>query len=294
MDRLTLTAAVAAAGAAAYAGVRLAQRRGHTAAAALSLGVSGSEKQWLILVRHGDRHDYSVGDSWSAKIKRLGGRARDPPLSALGHRQAAAFGRAAAAAVAERGGSVRVRTSPYLRCLQTSMPLCDLVDAPLEVEPRAAEIHHKVANYAPYGERFAYFPRLVDAEDPTVEEEDWPVGYMERIGRFGAELTSELDDELDAPGTSTTVVTSHAASVALVAWLLDVELTPELKFAPAGCYVLARNAKSEPWRLLRSGDNNAPYVSENSKTTFPWGYKPEYLQKWAGTHRATYPAPTRR
>merc|ERR1712138_102470 len=46
----------------------------------------------------------------------------------------------------------------------------------------------------------------------------------------------------------------------------------------------ARDAKGDAWRLLRSGDSNAPYVTENAKTTYPWGYRPQYLEKWAETH----------
>ena len=55
--------------------------------------------------------------------------------------------------------------------------------------------------------------------------------------------------------------------------------------------VFARDAKGDAWRLLRSGDSNAPYVTENAKTTYPWGYRPQYLEKWAETHGGQrYPA----
>ena len=295
MDRSLAAAALAGAALASIA-VRLVQTRLGASAPAPSLGVEGGEKQWLILVRHGDRFDYA-NPTWKDRVKGLGGRPRDPPLSALGHRQAERFGRAAAATLGRRGGSVRVRSSPYLRCLQTSMPLCDALDVPLELEPGVAEVQHKVSNVAAFAERLAYFPRLVDAASPdaTVDEEAWPLGYMERIARFGAALTAELDEALaSGDGASTLVLTSHAASVGLVAWLLGTELASDLRMAPVGCYVLARDSAAEPWRLLRAGDTNAPYNAENSATTFPWGYKPDYLDAWAAAHGgARFPRPTR-
>ena len=118
--------------------------------------------------------------------------------------------------------------------------------------------------------RLRYFPHLVDKEDLAAAEESWPIGYMERVAAYGESLMTELDAALEG-GQSTYVLTSHAASVALVSWLTKEELTTDLKFAPTGSYVLARDSASEPWRVLRAGASNAPYVSENAATTFPWG-----------------------
>ena len=90
-----------------------------------ALGCDGAEAtQWLVLVRHGDRMDYAM-PGWRARIQALGRYPRDPPLSTLGHRQARQLGTAAAATLKRRGGTVRVLSSPYLRCLQTITPLCD-------------------------------------------------------------------------------------------------------------------------------------------------------------------------
>ena len=167
----------------------------------------------------------------------------------------------------------------------------------------------------------------------SVPEETWPLGYMVRARTYAADLVKELDAE-DC-GTSTRVLVSHAASVALIAALLGVQLETTLKFAPTGAYVLARDAsaprhpiratkhhrraathetgarrsatharvlaflggrrigkRQKParfrgkrrWTLLRSGASNEPYVTENSATTYPWGYKPNYLEAWANDH----------
>ena len=89
-------------------------------------------------------------------------------------------------------------------------------------------------------ERFQYFPRLVDRADPYTgdDEETWPLGYLERMAATEWNLTELLDAELRNDSRSTVVLTSHAASVALVSRLLGVELTVDLQFAPCGAYVL--------------------------------------------------------
>jgi len=292
MDRSSIAVAVAA-GLAAYGGARALSSAAARRRSLATLGVSdvAKKRQWLILVRHGDRHDYA-NPSWKTTVEAMGGRPRDPPLSELGRRQAAAFGAAAAAALAARGGSVEVYSSPYLRCLQTLEPLADAVDATLTIEPGLAEIQHATKNVAAFQERFAYFPRLeAGAADRTAGVEGWPVEYMGRIARFAKALGARADALLDSPGPSTVVLGSHAASVALVSAVLGDELTVDAKMAPCGAYVLARDAAGEPWTLLRSGASNAPYVTENAATTFPWGYKAEYLDAWrAARGGASYPA----
>ena len=113
-----------------------------------TLGAEGNEAQWLVLVRHGDRQDYATPE-WRQRIQALGRYPRDPPLSTLGHRQARQLGAAAAATLKRRGGTVRVLSSPYLRCLQTITPLCDALDVPLELYPEIAEVLHHPRNVAP-------------------------------------------------------------------------------------------------------------------------------------------------
>ena len=81
--------------------------------------------------------------------------------------------------------------------------------------------------------------------------------------------------------------------MALVSRLLNAELTVDLKFAPCGACVFARDAKGDAWRLLRSGDSNAPYVTENAKTTraSSRGYRPRRTREVGGdARRATGPA----
>ncbi|KAJ1445498.1 histidine phosphatase superfamily [Pelagophyceae sp. CCMP2097] len=286
MDRNVVVAAVAAL--ALGLALRLLRRGAPPPDRGGSLGVVAL-RQTIVLVRHGDRFDYA-DPSWLPLIRAKGGKERDPPLSTLGHRQARELGAALAEFLA--GRIVRVASSPYLRCLQTIRPLAHDLGVPIDVDEALAEIEHHASNTATTDERFVTFPEVRNAADgsPTCLEaprEGWPVEYMERLRNFAA----DLDRRFGAPDAEETLVlVSHAASVALVSALLDQELTPENRFAPAGMYVLGRDSVAEPWKLLRAGDNNAPYVSTNAATTFPWGFKQEYLDAWTAKHRAAFPA----
>ena len=72
----------------------------------------------VFLVRHGARHDYANPAAWKETCRRLGHEPSDPPLSALGHKQA----REVAAAL--QGQGIRhILVSPYLRVIQTAQPL---------------------------------------------------------------------------------------------------------------------------------------------------------------------------
>ena len=82
---------------------------------------------------------------------------------------------------------------------------------------------------------------------------------------------------------------SHAASTALIAALRrDHDNLEGYKFAPCGIYHLRVDSEGVggsgggggggdgiSWRLHIDGSTNAPHVSENSPTTFPWGFPAE-------------------
>jgi hypothetical protein len=47
-----------------------------------------------------------------------------------------------------------------------------------------------------------------------------------------------------------------------------------MKFAPCGIYELVRHVDdvNGPWTLASDGGCNATHVTENSSTTYPWGF----------------------
>ena len=78
------------------------------------------DRQYLFIIRHGDRWDYSHPD-WKKTAKRFG----DPPLSDLGHQQARETGAFLDAFISKaspliNASNFKVLCSPFLRCIQTA------------------------------------------------------------------------------------------------------------------------------------------------------------------------------
>lgn len=77
------------------------------------------DRQYLFLIRHGDRWDYSFPEWKKLPTSRLG----DSPLSPLGHQQAREVGQYLDTWLYERKYTSKDMTwfsSPFLRCIQTS------------------------------------------------------------------------------------------------------------------------------------------------------------------------------
>jgi broad specificity phosphatase PhoE len=77
------------------------------------------DKQYLFIVRHGDRWDYSNPEWKKLPTSRTG----DSPLSQLGHRQAHEVGLFLDTFFDEKGmtaDEITWLSSPFVRCLQTS------------------------------------------------------------------------------------------------------------------------------------------------------------------------------
>jgi len=186
----------------------------------------------LILVRHGDRFDYSVGDKeWRKQASILRHAPNDPPLSALGRKQARDTGeeiwrlcQCSPGSPSSRSGDIgggessdlvsklltlvrtaaedefvgsleenndedgasntRVLVSPYMRVIQTAVPLADhfmtvvaakkskkpveeTIDASspcnpgvLCIEPLLSEVRHVPGLLTTAEERWPYFPQI--------------------------------------------------------------------------------------------------------------------------------------
>jgi broad specificity phosphatase PhoE len=77
-----------------------------------------ADRQYLFIIRHGDRWDYSYPEWKKLPTSRLG----DSPLSPLGHQQARQVGEFLDEYLHARGltHDIAWLSSPFLRCLQTS------------------------------------------------------------------------------------------------------------------------------------------------------------------------------
>ena len=173
-----------------------------------------------------------------------------------------------------------------MRTIQTAVPTADLYGLPLLVEQGLAESHHCPSGVPEHTERYRYFPQVeveynsLHVTLPTPGEthkatgepcESWPEGYFERIGCFASKLVAQYAGQR-------VVCFSHAASVALVASLLQCPIHDVGRFAPCGIFELRRSG-AEPWELVSRAQTN-PHVLENSPSTFPWTFSEEHQKKW--------------
>lgn len=224
----------------------------------------------LLLVRHGARYDFANKQAWRARCAALGLEGSDPPLSALGHVQAAET----AAFIAREERVTTILVSPYLRVIQTARPLAHATELPICVENALAEFHHVPQKIPPAGKRVGVFPEIDERYEPMLREcttdeagNEPHVEYMRRLLLFGRELGTRHAGE-------TVACFSHAASVALVGALTGCDTLVEAGcFAPCGVYKLVSDDAGATWSLLRSGGDNTAHVTTNDPSTFPWGFK---------------------
>lgn len=92
----------------------------------------------VYVCRHGERSDVADSDWWLTAD-----RPQDPPLTALGHRQAYAAGQALTGAQLEC-----IYSSPFRRCVQTACEIADALEASgagrlkIKIEPGLGEMLH--------------------------------------------------------------------------------------------------------------------------------------------------------
>ena len=88
-----------------------------------------------------DRFDYA-NDDWAPAAKKFGALTTDPPLSALGHRQAKETANYLLKTIGKPevngNGSIptniaKIMVSPYLRVIQTACPISDELGIPLSI-----------------------------------------------------------------------------------------------------------------------------------------------------------------
>mmetsp|Transcript_31426 Transcript_31426/g.56944 ORF Transcript_31426/g.56944 Transcript_31426/m.56944 type:complete len:254 (+) Transcript_31426:108-869(+) len=232
----------------------------------------------IYLIRHGDRFDYA-NPSWLESAKENGALITDPPLSALGHRQAREtadqLGRITKTNDGESSASDnlhhvdKILVSPYLRVIQTACPTSNALGMPLSIENGLSEAHATPGDgvLPSPKERFAYFPQIDPNHTSLLNVQPTPghicpktgfpceafAGkYCQRMERFATILERTYHGK-------TIVYSPFSASVALVAALLKCSMRAP-KFAPCGIGL---------WTLVRNGNRNDEYVKENSSTTHP-------------------------
>ena len=240
----------------------------------------------LYLIRHGDRYNW-LDEEWSKKVVTCGGLANDSPLSPIGSQMA----RDTAVLLKDVKADF-ILASPYLRAIQTAVPIAEQKNMPIFVEDGLSEAHHIPDLLPDAMKRYIYFPHIdIQYQSlyiPTATDGHWhvddtfrkpkerfPDGYMERMLRFSKVLEEYVAGK-------TVICVSHAASVILIAALLkcDLEKIPSDKnceknertdlFAPVGVYHLKKQNGSS-WELVSNGSTNN-HVTQSDPTTSIWGF----------------------
>jgi transcription factor C subunit 7 len=246
-----------------------------------------SSRTVVYLIRHGARHDYANPALWKATCARLGHEASDPPLSALGVKQA----REVAEALKDEPIEA-ILSSPYLRVLQTAQPLAHALGLPLHVENGLAELHHKPSAIPPPGIRVGQgFPEVEDEHIPmlpsgafVLDPENGKESELEYLRRM-IYVAKELPR---AYAGKTVACFSHAASVALVGALTGCpSLTGAGTFAPCGIFKLVSDDGGATWAAELTGEDNSAHISSNGNgSTISWGWK--HLKAPDGQHDAQW------
>jgi broad specificity phosphatase PhoE len=247
----------------------------------------------LFIILHSD-------PSWRERATRYGALVTDPPLSALGHKQAretAKFLRKiissptatitkssniAVVGVHGDGGSSSATTSgidailvsPYLRTIQTAVPTSDIFNIPIYIENGLSESHATKNNYIPSShERFIYFPQIDPTYIPLVHDIVPTPGHICKVTGYECESfpieymkrMELLARQLECKYVGQSIVLfSHAASLALVAALCHCSLC-DMKFAPCGVYCMERRISSR-----RSSSSNTNEEDDCYRHSSPW------------------------
>lgn len=214
------------------------------------------EKQFLYVIRHGDRWDYAHPE-WLETTTRRG----DPPLSKLGHQQARETGvflDNLLAKEAIRAENIICLSSPFVRCLQTSD---DILNAFQKIDSEQVQINPEYsvfemdghdgrmhASLPPIEERVHYFPRLNIKHEslfvpPLPEARDALLGRCEKAMKLFHWRYPY------SPRTAFVIVTHAAACIGIAkaaAGLTVQDITPA---APCGIYQLTRRSQTEVWHL---------------------------------------------
>ena len=148
------------------------------------------ERVQVILIRHGQTEFNRV-----FSVARRDPGIRDPNLTDLGRRQAAA-----AARVIRSLHPARLITSPYVRTLETSEIIAQHLDLPITIEPLIAERFSFICDIgSPLAELRARWPNLFfdHLRDPWwPQTEETEEGILSRSETFRGRIASEVWSEI--------------------------------------------------------------------------------------------------
>ncbi len=242
------------------------------------------DRQYLFVIRHGDRWDYSY-PSWR---KRSTSRLGDSPLSPLGMRQASDVGRFLDSWLSERNFTEKDITwmsSPFLRCIQTSNGAINAlrsieISSEFKILPEYSifewdghngEWHKDLPTLE---ERVNYFPRLdISHESLFVPSLPEPKSkFLDRCERVAKTFNERYPYK---PGQVFFMVSHAAGCLALSKALAGRELNEITPAAPCSMYLFSRSSASATWTLdphdkPNSMNGHTDHLSDMGTKTVPW------------------------
>lgn len=241
-------------------------------------------KQYIFIVRHGDRWDYANPDWKKEARSRLG----DSPLSPLGHQQAQEVGRFFDKWLTDDDiqiDDVVWMSSPFLRCLQTSDQALNAMHTfpaaqTLRIVPEysifewdghGGEWHQDLPTLA---ERYHYFPRL---------DTDYQSFFIPPLPEPRSEFFERCQRSIDClhkrypyKPNQVLFMVSHAAScIALAKTLAQKTLQEITPAGPCSIYGFSRTSDTNTWTLDPHDKPNGlngytKHLSTMGSTTLPW------------------------
>ena len=248
------------------------------------MSTDDNDRQYLFVIRHGDRWDYSFPEWRKLPTSKLG----DSPLSTLGHQQAREVGHFLDSWLSERSFTTNEMTwmsSPFLRCIQTSNEALNAFRA-VDVSPtfkiypeysifewdgHNGEWHKDLPSLE---ERVNYFPRVdISYESlfvPTLPEPK--SAFFDRCER----VAQKFNETHPYKPRQVFFMVSHAAGCLAMAKALSGrplnEITPA---GPCSIYLFSRTSDSEKWMLddhdlPKSMNGYTDHLTDMGTTTIPW------------------------
>jgi len=239
-------------------------------------------RQYLFIVRHGDRWDYSNPEWKLQTTSRIG----DSPLSPLGHQQAQEVGKFFDAWLNERQlDDVIWMSSPFLRCLQTSDEALNAMTTFSKASSLSILPEYSIFEWDGYGgawhkdlpsltERKHYFPRL----DMNYESFFIPT-LPEPRSEFFTRCQHSVDglhERFPYRAGQVLIAVSHAAGcIALAKTLTKLTLQDITPAGPCSIYGFTRESNSSVWSLDphdKPGSLNGytDHLSNMGSATRPW------------------------
>jgi len=248
------------------------------------MSTADDERQYLFVIRHGDRWDYSY-PSWR---KRPTSRKGDSPLSPLGHQQAGDVGRFLDSWLTERNftaNDITWMSSPFLRCIQTSNGAISAfrdidISSDFKILPEYSifewdghngEWHKDLPSME---ERVHYFPRVdINHESLFVPSMPEPKSvFFDRCDR----VAKTFNERYPYKPRQVFVMVSHAAGcVAMSKAFTGLDLNEITPAAPCSLFLLSRASASEKWSIdahdqPKSMNGYTDHLTDMGTNTVPW------------------------